>query len=198
MMIKKIVILMHLVFLIGLLGCKKKVMDVNKDFLGSWYNDTKFSDPYANVYKNIEIKENSSATYRDEGGFSNKTFTGKAKIKGSVLKIGLKKFTIDEAPKRLGNVGNFWRMKISGVTYYIDKDYLFGGSYTCSPSKLSIWNTGSTTIHANMDGQNYNIPPNGFLESDITCFECESVYSDDHGNNFSFFHTGCANTIQVQ
>ncbi|MES2513217.1 MAG: hypothetical protein V4580_03700 [Bacteroidota bacterium] len=195
---KKITVILSLVLIIGSFGCKKKVADVNKDFVGLWYSESKYTTMYSDVYKSIQIKENSAAEYSSQGDGTSVNFTGKARLKGSMLKIGIRKFSIDEAPTRLGNVGNFWRMKISGVTYYLNKDYLFGGGYICSPTKLSVYNTGNSVIHAIMDGHSVNIPPNSVAESDETCFGCESVYSDDHGNNFSFFNTGCANTIEIQ
>ncbi|MES2760655.1 MAG: hypothetical protein V4677_00545 [Bacteroidota bacterium] len=195
---KKIVSVLVILLIIGSFGCKKKVTDVNKDFIGLWYSESKYKSNFSSAYKSIEIKENSAAEYNDAGEGSNVNFSGKARIKGSTLKIGIKKFTVDEAPKRLGNVGNFWRMKISGETYYIDKDYLFGGGSICYPTYLSVMNTGTSVIHGTMDGHSVTIPPNGSAQSDVNCFGCESVYSDDHGNNFSFFNIGCTYTKEIQ
>lgn len=193
---KKTLIIVHVLIIIGLLGCKKKVIDVNKDFIGQWYSESKFKKE--DSFKSIEIKDNSDGEYSERGGYSSKQASGKARLKGKVLKIGVKKFNVDSEPERLGNVGNFWAMTISGTTYYTNKDADDGVGGYCTPTKLSVWNTGTSSIQAHMDGHAYTILPNGILESSVNCFGCETKYYDNKGNSFSFFNIACASTIEIQ
>ena len=195
----KILIILQLLTFIVLLGCKKKVVDVNKDFIGIWYNAAKFEGSGVSTgYKSIEIKDNSAGEYSDFGEFGNTNFTGKARIKGSVLKIGVKKFKIDSEPKLIGNLGNIWTMTISGEAYYTNRDSQDGIGVYCFNEQLTVINTGTAVIQAQMDGQPVNLLPNATIKSDITCVGCQSLYTDNRGNNFSFYNIGCINTLQVQ
>ena len=76
-------------------SCKKKVADVNPDFIGSWSG----SDSEASY--SISIQSDSKAEYYKSKGFSETNITGNAKIKGDKLKIFTKKFRIDEMPKKV-------------------------------------------------------------------------------------------------
>ncbi|MES2760654.1 MAG: hypothetical protein V4677_00540 [Bacteroidota bacterium] len=195
---KQIISVLTIILLIGSFGCKKKLTDVNKDFIGLWYTHHKFTTPNSSVYKAINITENSSAEYSDRSEGANENVNGKARVKDNKLRIGVKKFTIDEEPVRLGNVGNFWRMKINGEAFYIDKDNPFSSGYSSCSIPFNVFNAGSDTIMATVDGQTYEVPPEYSVSLSVNCFGCPSVYSDDHGNTFTYCNIGCPGTIEVQ
>lgn len=195
---KKNVLFFPIVTLIFLLGCKKKVTEVNKDFIGTWYQESKFKDAHDFNTKSLQIKSNSDAEFNDRSKAIYSNYTGKARIKNNTLHIGVKKFKIDIAPKKLGNVGDFWMMRLGGENYYTDKLKEDGIGMHCSNTSLSIRNVGTDTIQATMDGVNYLLYPYQILQSNINCFGCETKYSDNKGNNFSFFNIECVNVVDVQ
>lgn len=79
--------------LIAVLSCKKKAAEVNSNYVGNWSG----SDSEAGY--TINIKSDSEASYLKLKGASHTEVEGKARIKGNMLKIFTKKFTIDSEPK---------------------------------------------------------------------------------------------------
>lgn len=102
------------VLLIAFTACKKKVAQVNADYVGYWEG----SDGDAYYY--IDIDSDSKARYQKVSGFSNVDMSGKAKIKGDKLKILLKKFHVDQHPKQDTSTYSYdvWTMVLDGITYY--------------------------------------------------------------------------------
>lgn len=89
----KKVTLISFLFLFVIFSCKKKVTDVNTDYVGNWSG----SDSEAGY--TINIKSDSKASYLKLKGGSETNVSGKARIEDDLLKIFTKKFKIDQAPK---------------------------------------------------------------------------------------------------
>lgn len=89
---KKITILSFLL-LFMIFSCKKKITEVNNDYVGSW------SAYDSEASYSIDIDSDSKASYFKYKGYSKTEVSGTARIKGgNTLKILTKKFKIDQTP----------------------------------------------------------------------------------------------------
>ncbi len=103
----------HLLLITSLLivgSCGKEKISAHQDFEGYWEGEDLLT------WHEIEIQPTGSATYIRQSGITTFTATGQFKIKpGKYIKIGLKKFTLDEYPSF---DGTDWTMRIDGVEYF--------------------------------------------------------------------------------
>lgn len=92
-------------------SCRKKVAEVNADYVGSWQGyDTEKS-------YSLTIEPNSKSVYATYQGVKTVTVKGQAKIKGSTLKVFTKRFKINQQP--LQDQAQPWKytMVLNGITY---------------------------------------------------------------------------------
>ncbi|MGV3629774.1 MAG: hypothetical protein ACO1O6_01135 [Bacteroidota bacterium] len=114
---KKINLLALSIFLLLFaFSCKKKVNEVNSDFIGYWTA----SDPESSYL--INIMEDSEAVYYKETGNKDKDVRGNARVRNDKLTIFTKSFHIDEFPVQTspptisGDLGEY-RMVLDGLEY---------------------------------------------------------------------------------
>lgn len=94
-------------------SCKKKVTDVNTDFIGNWSG----SDSEAGY--TINIQPDSQASYLKMEGATQVNVSGKARISGDKLKIFTKRFHIDVLPEKVPDSisANEYMMVLDGIEY---------------------------------------------------------------------------------
>jgi hypothetical protein len=109
-MMKTILYALGILVLLFSFSCKKKAAEVNANYVGYWHG---YDSDKAYV---LTINSDSKAVY-ESNGIATVTVRGKARIKGSTLKIFTKKFTIDQEPTQ--DLSDEWTytMVLSGVTY---------------------------------------------------------------------------------
>ena len=92
-------------------SCKKSNLNDYPDFQGDWYG----SESSTNY--EITIDSYGNASYIKTNGTTTATFTGRLIVKNEddELKIGIKKFDIDQYPKE---AGGDWGMTLDGIDYY--------------------------------------------------------------------------------
>ena len=102
-------------------GCAKKAVDVNEEFIGTWVGAGKGLGYESYI---ITIDEKSNGRYEEETLERSLTVAGKARVKKNytILKIGLKKFSIDQAPTEVvdttGKKSYSKIMVLDGMTWF--------------------------------------------------------------------------------
>lgn len=91
-------------------SCKKSNVGEYPDFVGNWSG----RDSPTNY--EIVINSNGKATYEKDGINTDVHVNGKFRVKGSQMKIGLKKYDINAFPE-FSSTDNLWRMTVDGIEY---------------------------------------------------------------------------------
>lgn len=110
---KNSIYLLSLAFiLIGFNSCKPKAPEVNPEYVGSWYG-------YDNTSAySITIGDNGVANYQKLSGILTVTASGKARVKGTKFKIGIKKFYMAQEPTLVNDDGYiYYQMILDDVVY---------------------------------------------------------------------------------
>jgi hypothetical protein len=186
-------ILFFLIFALTITSCKKKVTEVNPDFVGEWYSESYFTDGSLDA-EYISIDETSYGIYENGSFFNQVSVKGKAKIGKDKLKIGLKGFHISLMPEEILNTNNLWQMKLDGKTFYKIK----GSSLAnCFSPYFYIRNVGENVLEATINNDSFTLYPDEYITI-YREYGKTYQYSDNNNNNFSFFWLGCEETIDVQ
>lgn len=116
----KFLLIIIIISLLGFISCGKKVEDKSPEFIGHW-----FANPYGgSTHIDIDISENSYATYNLVMGLGNKTYKGPAHVNNKHLRIGsFRYFKIIEYPHTIDTT--------------IEKHTIF--NYNDNTSKLANW-----------------------------------------------------------
>jgi hypothetical protein len=89
--------LVFLCLIILSFSCKKSNINDHDDFVGTWRNTS------SNITKTLEVDDNGKSSYEEvtESGNLTKTksFNGRFILEGTVLKIGFKKFQVNQEPE---------------------------------------------------------------------------------------------------
>lgn len=85
-------------------SCSKELEGDELDYVGTWEGD----------YTTINIQANGDGSYEYYDGFLSKTASGKVRVKGDNLRIGIKKLSIDEKPHE-DSYG--WTMTLDGEEF---------------------------------------------------------------------------------
>ncbi len=101
-----------ILMLLTVFSCKKKVAEVNSDYVGYW----SASDTDGKSY-GLSIESNSRAVYSTQKGITSTEIKGNARIKGSKLKVFTKKFAVDQEPLANPNNPGTYTMILDGLTY---------------------------------------------------------------------------------
>lgn len=186
-------ILIILITVLIFSSCKKKVAEVNADFVGEWYSESYFS--YGGYEgESISIDEASYGVYEKLSLFRSVTVNGRTKLGKNNIRIGIKGFHINQFPEKVGDIGELWQMKLDGTTYYKYKEKSL--LYNYSPY-ITFVNIGSETIEASINSEYFTLYSGEeyyFYRELGTNYE----YSDNHNNHFSFPGLGCEERIEVE
>ena len=101
----RLIFILSSILLLSFTSCKKKVTEVNTDYIGHWEGED------SDGYYTLSIEEDSHAEYYKWNGIAELNINGKAKIKNDKLKILTKKFTITQEPTLV--------TQLDGTTEYI-------------------------------------------------------------------------------
>ena len=107
----KNIYLLSLVLLTLGASCSKKVEEVNRDYLGTWQNEN---------FDGELLITTGTSRYRDSSGSGISQYEGRARIKGDeeALRIGFKKFDIDQPP--MITEVEYFGIKIERLTMILD------------------------------------------------------------------------------
>lgn len=105
---KKVILIVLAAFLV--MGCRKSNIDEYQSYIGLWAATSNDNDYTLNVNDDGQATYNKLST---NSGTST-TYSGKFIKKGSTLKIGLKKFTINKEPALYNGK---WRLTMDDIEY---------------------------------------------------------------------------------
>jgi len=175
------------------LSCSKedeKIIDFNPDFEGRWSSDN-YLEITGGLNEHWVIESSSEGYYSYSSGLSDAlTEEGTVTINEGQIKIDGKhssdeQYSIDEAPVKLESIGNIWRMRIAGTTYYSDKNSQAVYWTASSHPSCDVWNSTSDTVYCTINGVPRVMPNNtGIPVGDV--FGETNTYSDNLGNSFTY------------
>jgi hypothetical protein len=100
-----------LFMLLTFVSCKKKIAQVNADYVGSW-TASESDKTYS-----ISIESNSKAVYIKYKGVTTTQIKGTARVRNKTLRIFTKKFKIDQEPRADAANPGHYTMVLDGVAF---------------------------------------------------------------------------------
>jgi hypothetical protein len=105
----KVVLYLFLALIAATAISCKKVSKTHPDFIGLWHTTS------GSVNYTLDIQNNGQGRYEESTGLmSSSEWSGMARYKDGILKIGLKKLKINKEPYVLGQ---FYLMEMEGKTF---------------------------------------------------------------------------------
>lgn len=107
-------ILPFVCFLFVFISCNREdVEEVNTNYIGTWTGQDETH------FYTIEVNTNGEGEYQKANANANEFFTGKTKVWKDKLKIGKKKFNVNEEPTlKVDAFGNsFYQMQLDKIIY---------------------------------------------------------------------------------